>query len=404
MRESVKKRLDEIQADQEEFYLDLHRHPELSMQETRTLALVRERLEALGYETAVLGGGVVGVLRNGEGPTVLFRADMDGLPVEEATGLDYASTDTAIDAASGREVPVMHACGHDFHVAAALGAADVMATLKDQWAGTYIALFQPGEETAAGAKSMIEAGLADAIPRPDVAFGQHVLTNPCAGHVGTHVGAVLSTAASVSITVHGKGSHGSMPHLGIDPVVTACSIVMRLQTLVSREIDPFRMGVVTVGSVQAGAKANIIPEEATLLVNVRAYDEGVRDHLVEGIQRIARAECAASGCSREPDFAIYDEYPLTDNDAETTEGLRRAFIDYFGADRVHELGAVPASEDFSVVPRALGIPYSYWGFGGFPEGREAFPNHNPKFGPVLQPTLRTGTEAAVVAVLSRLGR
>lgn len=388
----------------DETYQWLHRHPELSMAETETCNFIEKQLQDFGYQTEIIGGGVVGILQNGTGKTTLFRADMDGLPVREETGLAYASTITRRDR-DGNEVPAMHACGHDVHITAGLGAARVLAEHRDSWSGTHIALFQPGEETAEGAKSMIEAGLVEKIPRPDVAFGQHVLTGPMpAGSVGTHIGAILSTGASLKITLHGKGSHGSMPHMGIDTVVLAAAIVLRLQTIVSREIDPFQMAVVTVGSVQAGTKSNIIPERATLLVNIRAYDVEVREHLLTAIKRIVNAECAAAGSPEPAEFELYDSYPLTANDPQTTEKVTEAFIAHFGAERVGDCGEVPASEDFSTIPDAFGIPYCYWGLGGFRDDDPKFPNHNPKFAPVMQPTLTTGIEAVLAAVMAWLGK
>ncbi|MFK5634071.1 MULTISPECIES: amidohydrolase [unclassified Ornithinimicrobium] len=394
--------LDETSAWQEELYKHLHAHPELSFQEVQTRAEIVRRLGSDGYEVQEIGGGVVGVMRNGEGPTVLFRADIDALPVTEATGLDYASTVTATDA-DGRTVGVMHACGHDSHIACALGAASLLSEHRDVWAGTYVALFQPAEELGAGARAMVDDGLVDKVPHPDVCLGQHVLAAPEAGHVGTMAGPVLSAGDSLRITVHGKGSHGSMPHLGVDPVVVAAAIVMRLQTVVARELAPGDFGVVTVGSVQAGHKANIIPAEAVLLVNTRAYDEGVRATIMEAIERIVRAECAAAGCPQEPGIEVLDSFPLTDNDPVVTETVTRALVAHLGEDRVHELGRIPASEDFSVIPDAFGVPYTYWGYGGFTPDMDAVPNHNPAFAPAVQPVLRTGTEAAVVAVLAYLG-
>lgn len=395
--------LDSTNAWQEDLYVQLHQNPELSMMETETTAEITGRLESYGYDVQQIGGGVVGVMANGEGPTVLFRADIDALPVRETTGLAYASTKTATDA-DGNVVPVMHACGHDFHITAGLGAAELLSKHKDAWQGTYIALFQPGEETAAGAKSMVDDGLVDKVPKPDVALGQHVLTVPSSGKLGTTAGPMLSTGASLKVTVYGKGSHGSMPHLGIDPVVLASSIVMRLQTLVAREIAPSQFGVVTVGSLQAGTKSNIIPDHAVLLLNIRAYDQAVREKLLAGIERIVKGECVVAGSPKEPEFELYDSYPLTDNDAAVTERVTQAFVDHFGQDRVETLAPVPASEDFSNIPTAFGVPYSYWGFGGFTEGQQVFPNHNPGFAPVMQPTLKTGTEAAVVAALAYLGK
>ncbi|EHK9418029.1 amidohydrolase [Enterococcus faecalis] len=389
---------------QEETYKYLHSHPELSMQETHTAQFIYDTLVSYGYETQKIGGGIVGVLKNGEGKKVLFRADIDALPVKEETGLPYASTVTMKDL-DGNLVPVMHACGHDVHIVAGLGAAWAMAQHQTEWTGTYIALFQPGEEIAAGAKSMIEDGLFSKIPKPDLALAQHVLTEPCSGHVGVKEEAFLSSAASVKVTVYGKGAHGSMPHLSIDPVVIASSIVLKLQTIVSREIDPFQFSVVSVGSFQSGLKANIIPDTATLLLNIRTYDEDIQEHIINAIKRIVTAECMAGGCEKDPEVEVYDTYPLTDNDPQISQKVKQAFMTNLGEDRVAtHYHAMTASEDFSYIPRALGIPYLYWGFGGFVEGQEVYANHNPKFAPAIHPTLETGTQAALIAVLTYLGK
>lgn len=386
---------------QEELYAHLHQNPELSMQETETAAEVSRRLESFGYDVQQIGGGVVGVLANGEGPTVLFRADMDALPVKEATGLPYASTRTAVDP-QGVTVPVMHACGHDLHVVAALGAASLLAGHRDAWSGTYVALFQPAEETAAGARSMVDDGLVEKIPKPDVALAQHVMAVPAAGEVGTTAGPMMSTGACIRVKVYGEGTHGSMPHLGIDPVVLSAAIVTRLQTIVAREIAPSDFGVVTVGSLQAGTKANIIPDDATMLLNIRAYDLDVREKLLAAIERIVRAECEAAGSTRPPEIELYESFPLTDNDAAVNAKVTEAFVAHFGPDRVKRLDPLTGSEDFSVIPDAFGVPYCYWAFGGFTADQRPVPNHNPGFGPAMQPTLSTGTEAAVTAVLSYL--
>lgn len=394
--------LEQYSAWQEPLLEDLHRHPELSMLEKRTRGIVADHLSEFGYAVQHIGGGVVGVLENGEGPAVLLRADMDGLPVKEATGLDYASTDTQRDA-DGQEQPTMHACGHDVHVVAGLGAARLLVAHREDWSGTFIALFQPGEETAAGARSMIEDGLREKIPAPAVCLGQHVLTSPAAGMVQVAPGPVLSSSVSMTVTVHGAGSHGSMPHLGVDPVVLASAIVTRIQTLVAREIAPGDFGVVTVGALHAGTSANIIPDQARMALNFRAYSEEILDQLVEGAQRIVRAECAAARSPEEPAFELFNHYPVTDNDPGIAETVRSAFVDQFGPGRVVHMDPVTASEDFSVLPDAFGVPYCYWGFGGFVAGREPAPNHSPMFAPDLQPTLRTGTEAAASAAIALLG-
>jgi len=395
--------LDQTSVWQEDLYKHLHAHPELPFQEVETCAEITRRLASFGYDVQQIGGGVVGVLTNGEGPTVLFRADIDALPVKEDTGLPYASQVTAVDA-SGATVPVMHACGHDAHITCGLGAAELMSANRGTWSGTYIALFQPAEELGSGSQSMVDDGLLTRVPKPDVCLSQHVLATPEAGKVGTITGPMLSAGDCVKITVFGKGSHGAMPHMGIDPVVLASSIVMRLQGIVAREIAPREFGVVTVGSVQAGTKANIIADRAVLLVNLRAYDMAVRDKLKAALERIVRAECAASGSPAEPEFDYFESYPLTSNDAAVTDKVTAAFKAHFGDDRVVALDPIPASEDFSVIPNAWGVPYTYWGNGAFLPGMTVLPNHNPGFAPAIQPTLRTGTEAIVAAALAYLGK
>jgi amidohydrolase len=399
---------------QENVYKDLHAHPELSFQETKTATLVASKLKDLGYE--VIDGvgrtGVVGILKNGEGPTVLERADMDALPVRENTGLPYASTVTAVDDA-GNTVGVAHACGHDAHVTCLLGAAELLAQAPQSWAGTFIALFQPAEEVAGGAKAMLDGGLQDRIPKPDVAFAQHVLAYP-AGKIGTQAGPVLSAGDSIRITLYGKGAHGSMPHNSVDPVVLAALVVLRLQTIVSRETKPGEFAVLTVGSSVAGSKSNIIPDRAVLLANLRTYNMAVRQRMIDSIERMVKAECVASGSPRPPEFEYFDQYPLTDNNPEVTERITSAFRRHFGPETLFDLGRQTASEDFSGIPDALGTPYTYWGVGcvdpekyqrALDAGRveQDIPvNHSEFFAPVIEPTLSHGTEALVVAALTYL--
>jgi hippurate hydrolase len=403
--------LDAVRLWQEDFYRDLHAHPELPHQEHRTAANVAGRLREAGCEVheAVGGTGVVGIIRNGDGPTVVVRADMDALPVLEQTGLPYAST-----AATEDGTAIMHACGHDVHVTCLLGAATLLAGATDAWSGTLVAVFQPAEETADGAKQMLADGLAALVGRADVALAQHVLPF-ASGRVLTRPGPTLSAADSMRITVHGRGAHGSMPQAAVDPVVLAAMIVVRLQTVVAREVAPGDTAVLTVGSVQAGTKSNVIPDHAVLQLNVRTYDEHTRTTVLDAIERIVRAECAASGSPREPEFELFDRYPLTDNDADVTGRVAEAFNEYFG-DRSGTLPAQSASEDFSDIPNELGTPYTYWGIGGIdPDtyraaeqaGRLAqdIPvNHSATFAPVIQPTLDTGTQALVVAAMSWLAR
>ena len=385
------------QTEREALYKHFHQHPELSMQEHATAERIVKELESSGIRVTRVGEtGVVAVVDNGEGPVVAMRADIDALPVKEASGKDYASTATQVDAKTGVEVPVAHACGHDVHLMSLLTALQAFNEHKDQWSGTFVGVFQPAEETAEGARAMLEAGLEQAMPRPDVYLGQHVLASLPGGHVGTRRGPVLSSAFSVKVTVHGKGSHGSMPELGVDPVVLASTIVMRLQTIVSREVAAKETAVVTVGAIHAGTKSNIITDSAELLINTRAYSSEVSEHLKEAIERIVRAECVAARSPKEPEFTYYDRYPLTDNDGDATDTVREAFDAYFG-DESCDLDPVPASEDFSIIPDALGVPYTYWGLGGFADMSKAVGNHNPAFAPDLQPTLDRGTEAVVVA-------
>jgi amidohydrolase len=409
---AVLSRLDSVRGWQEELYRDLHAHPELSHQEHRTAAAVAARLGDADCEVheQVGGTGVVGVLSNGGGPVVLLRADMDALPVREETGLAYASTRTLGEGES--TVPVMHACGHDVHVACLLGAVALMAQAREHWSGTLVAVFQPAEETADGAKRMIEQGLAEVVGDIDVAMAQHVLPS-AAGHVRTRAGVTLSAADSMRITVHGRGAHGSMPQAAVDPVVLAAMIVVRLQTVVAREVAPGDSAVLTVGSIVAGSKSNVIPDRAVLQLNVRTYDDRTRSAILEAIERIVRAECQASGSPREPEFELFDRYPLTDNDAQVTDQVATAFTAFFG-DRAGELPQQSASEDFSDIPRAFGVPYTYWAIGGIdPDAYRAAEqagrvsqdipvNHSASFAPVIQPTLDTGTQALVVAALAWL--
>jgi len=405
--------LDTIQPWHLDFYRDLHRHPELSFQEVRTAGLVAERLTQLGYDvhTGIGGTGLVGILRNGDGPTVLARADMDALPVREATGLPYASTATTTDA-SGNQTPVMHACGHDMHVTCLLAAAQLLAEHQPAWAGTFVALFQPAEELGTGARAMVDDGLADVIPQPDVALGQHIMGLPH-DTVASRSGAALSAADSIRITLHGRGTHGSMPHHGIDPILLGSAVVMRLNAIVSRELPPGHFGVVTVGSFQAGAKSNVIPENATLLLNLRAYDDRTRHQLRDSIERIVKAECEASGSPAPPEFEYTDPFPLTENSQGVYERVSTAFTEQFG-DKAVLMEPSTGSEDFSDIPNALGVPYLYWIWGGFdPETyhhaeaqgtlSKVIPgNHASTFAPVMEPTFRTGTSAMTVALLSYL--
>ncbi len=399
--------IDGLLPELEAIYKDLHQHPELSMQEVRTARIVADYVEKLGYEVARNVGvtGVVAVLRNGAGPTVMLRADMDALPMAEATGLPYASTVSAKDE-DGVEVGVAHSCGHDMHVTWLMGVARLMAEHRDAWHGTLMAVFQPGEEVARGARSMMDDGMTQRFPKPDVILGQHVMVG-AAGTVGYRSGTILSAGDSLKVKLFGRGSHGSQPQTSIDPVIMAASTTLRLQTIVSREISPRDSAVLTVGALQAGTKENIIPDDATLKLNVRTFDEDVREYMLGAIRRICCAECAASNAPRDPEFTTLSSYPLTVNDAATHARLLAAFEAHFG-ERVYETQPAAASEDFSVFGREWKVPYAFWFVGGTdPEVfrrtvaakriNEIPSNHSPKFAPVIEPTLRTGLEAMLCA-------
>lgn len=400
--------LDGMLADLTALYKNIHSHPELSMQVTRTAGLTADRLRAAGYEvtTGVGKTGVVGLLRNGDGPTVMLRADMDALPIQEATGVDYASKATATDR-DGKTVPVSHMCGHDMHVTWLAGATRLLADARSSWRGTLMAVFQPAEETAEGAQAMIADGLFTRFPKPDVILGQHVMVGP-SGIVAGRTGPITSAADSLQIRLFGRGAHGSMPQASIDPVVMAASTVMRLQTVVSREVAAAEAAVVTVGVLQAGTKENVIPDEAIIKLNVRTLDAGVRARVLAAIERIANAEAVASGAPRPPEITTLDSYPLNVNDGVASKRVGDAFRAHFGADRVRETGPAPASEDFGSFGSEWQVPSVFWFVGGTdPEVyakakaanrlNELPVNHSPKFAPVLHPTLQTGVEALVVA-------
>lgn len=391
----------------EELYKDLHQNPELSMQEVRTAGIVSSYLEKLGFEVSSQVGitGVVGVLRNGDGPTVMLRADMDALPVTEMTGLPYASKVRVKDE-DGTEVGVAHACGHDFHTTWLLGASQILIENRQHWQGTVLAVFQPGEEVGRGAQAMMDDGMMERFPKPDVILGQHVMVAP-AGTVGYRDGIILSAGDSIKVKLFGRGSHGSQPQTSIDPVIMAASTALRLQTIVSRELAPSDNAVLTIGSLQAGTKENIIPDDATLKLNVRTYDDNVRSHILGAIKRICCAECMASNAPKEPEFTTINSYPITRNDVEATHKVALAFKRQFG-DQAYETEPAAASEDFSIFGRIWGVPYVFWFVGGTDKAiyeqaqknneLNLIPsNHSPKFAPTLNPTLKTGLQSMLTA-------
>jgi amidohydrolase len=400
--------LGDLLPDLESVYKDIHAHPELSMQETRTAGIAADRLREAGYQvtTGVGNTGVVGLLQNGEGPAVMLRADMDALPVREATGLPYASKVTGIDS-TGKTAPVMHACGHDMHVTWLIGAATLLAKARDAWKGTLMLVFQPAEETGAGAQAMIDDGLFRRFPKPVVVLGQHVMSLP-AGMIAGRPGATTSAAHSLQIRMFGRGAHGSMPEASIDPVVMAAATVLRLQTIVSREVAANEAAVLTIGVLQAGTKENVIPDEAIIKLNLRTFDEGVRQRVLAAIERIVNAEAAASGAPKKPEIMTLDSYSVVTNDPEATKRVGDAFRQHFPAHRVEETKPTTASEDFGSFGAQWGAPSVFWFVGGIDsdlyskakkEGRigEIPTNHNSRFAPVIHPTLETGIEALVVA-------
>lgn len=401
--------------DLEALYIDLHRHPELSFQETRTAGVIARTLETLGipFTEGVGRTGVVATLANGDGPVVWLRADMDGLPVEERTGLAYASTARGIDP-QGADVPVMHACGHDMHVTALLGALERLVATASEWSGTVVAVFQPAEEFGAGSKAMIADGVLDRFPRPDIVLGQHVTPLP-AGTIGVRPGTQMAASDGLTVTLHGRGGHGSRPHATIDPIVMAAAAIMRLQTVAAREVDPREVAVVTVGSIHAGLKHNIIPAEATLQLSLRYADDGMRERVLERVERIIRAEADASGAEVAPTIVNDHTLPPTINDADATARLTAAFRRAYGDAAVIDPGMFTGSEDVSWFAREAGVPLVFWFWGGVdPElcarasaegtiDRDVPTNHSPFFAPVLHPTIERGVENLVIAAREWLG-
>jgi amidohydrolase len=404
------KEVDVVYPDAHALYVDLHQNPELSSHETQTAAKLAGRLRGLGYEVTehVGGTGVVAILKNGAGPTVMLRTELDALPVEEKTGLSYASKVRTKDDA-GHDVAVMHACGHDLHMAAILGTAAIMAHSKDSWHGTLMLIGQPAEETIGGAKGMLDDGLLKRFPKPDVAVAMHVGNTMPAGQVGIVSGIYNTNADSLRITIYGKGGHGSAPHTAIDPIVIAARTILALQTIASRETKPGDMAVVTVGYIQAGTKNNIIPDQAELRLTVRTNKTEVRKQVLAAIDRITKAEAEAAGAPRAPSVDHYEGTDLVYNDPTLAQRLRGALELALGKGNVVMEEPITASEDFSYFVEQ-GIPGFYFSLGGADpekfaqakaEGTRLPSNHSPLFAPDVDPALHTGI-AAEVAVLRNL--
>ncbi len=405
--------LDALYPALEAFYIDLHQTPELSLHEEKTAAKMADRLRRLGYEvtTGIGGTGVVAILRNGKGPTVLVRTDMDALPVEEKTGLPYASKVTTKDD-SGATVPVMHACGHDVHMTSLVGASTLLAKAKDRWRGTLFLIAQPAEEKGGGAASMLKDGLFTRFPKPDFAIALHDKANFPAGKISHVSGYAMANVDSVDITIFGRGGHGAYPHATVDPIVIAARTVLSLQTIVARENNPIEPAVVTVGSIHGGTKHNIIPDEVKLQLTVRSYKDDVRKRLLSAIERIAKAEAMAAAAPKPPTVTVTEGTPATYNDPALGRRVVGALVRAFGESNVVQGQPTMGGEDFSEYGRA-GVPAFMFDIGAVePATYEAaqrtgtpLPSlHSSEFAPDREPTLKTGVSALTVAALELLGK
>jgi amidohydrolase len=409
----AKPQIDTVYPHVESLYEDLHRNPELSLHEVKTAAKMAEQLRSLGFDvtTGVGGTGVVGVLKNGQGPTVMIRAELDALPVQEKTGLAYASHVMTKDD-QGADVPVMHACGHDLHMAIGIGTATLLSQNKDRWHGTFIFVGQPAEERIRGASAMLKDGLFTRFPRPDFALSLHDTADLPAGMLGYTPGYALSNSDSVDVTIYGKGAHGSAPQDGVDPIVIAARTILAWQTIISREKSPFDPGVITVGSIHGGTKHNIIPEEVKMQLTVRSYTDPVRQHLLDSIARIAKAEAEASGAPKPPKVDVIESVGAVYNDPALTARVAAALKTQFGDKNVVEEKPNMASDDFAEYGRA-GVPALQFSLGAADPAKfaaakktgELLPGpHSPYFAPDREPSLRTGIEAETTAVLAVLGK
>ncbi|EOA81479.1 uncharacterized protein SETTUDRAFT_123258 [Exserohilum turcica Et28A] len=408
-------------ASYEELYKWFHAHPELSFQEQKTAEAIVKHLKtfsnAFTIHSSIGGHGIAASFSNGPGKTVLLRADIDALPVEEKTGLQYASTARMKDV-DGVEKPVMHACGHDMHITALLAAAECLVKCKDEWSGELILVFQPAEERAGGAQNMVDDGLYKKVKEPDVVIGAHVMPER-AGVIGTKRGLIASSADRFQLRIPGRQAHASTPHRGIDPILQAASTIMRLQSIVSREVDPLDFAVVTVSAFHAGDAENIIPSEANLKIDVRAALPKTRERVLASVKRIIASEAEASNNPVQPTLTPTTQFPLLFNDDGVTEALEKSFAEHFEPGKTgyqKDVARLQGSEDFGILATAIGKPSCFFLYGGIEhkvwdkaeeEGRlsEDVPgNHSPFFAPVVQPTLTVGMEGYVVAALTFLGK
>jgi amidohydrolase len=403
----IRSEIDAAYPQAETLYFDLHRHPELSMHEQHTAAKLAAVLRELHFEVTehVGGTGVVGVLRNGQGPVVLLRTELDALPVEEKTGLPFASTERTTDAA-GHDVAVMHACGHDAHMAAWTATARVMASTRDRWRGTLILIGQPAEEDGDGATDMVQDGLFTRFPKPDYALAVHDDSRYPAGLIGYQVDAVMSAIDELTLIVHGRGGHGARPESTVDPIVIAARIVVTLQTIVSRETSPLEPSVITVGSIHGGTRPNIIPDDVTMQLTVRSVSEANRQHLLSAIARIAKAEAAAAGAPVEPTLQSDGHIPALINDTALAQRVSAALLRQLGPTRVKNTAPEMVSEDFSVFGEA-GVKLLMLRIGATSQavldasaqsGVPVPSLHSARFAPEREPTIKAAATAEVLAL------
>lgn len=405
--------IDGVYPQVEALYFDLHRNPELSYHEEKTAAKIADQLRKLGYDvtTGVGGNGVVGIFKNGAGPVVMLRAELDALPVPEKTGLPYASHVTTHDD-RGVEVPVMHACGHDLHMAIGIGTAALLVQNKDRWHGTFIYVGQPAEERIGGATAMLKDGLFTRFPKPSFAFAVHDSNGLPAGKVGYTPGFSASNADSINVTVYGVGGHGSAPQETVDPIVIAARTIVSWQTIVSREIDPQEPAVITVGAIHGGTKNNIIPDEVLMGLTVRSYKDDVRKHLLASIERIAVAESEAAGAPKKPLVEHVEGVGAVYNDPQTTNRLADRLRQVMGDSNVVLGRPIMASDDFAEY-RYGGVPSVMLELGAvnpekYAEAKKAnqpLPGpHSPHFAPDREPSLKTGIEVEMAAILELMGK
>jgi amidohydrolase len=399
--------IDSEYASLDALYKELHTHPELSLHEQETARRIASELKAAGFDVSTGVGGVVAVLRNGKGPTVMWRSDLDALPIKEETGLPYASAVTATDD-SGRQVPVMHACGHDIHMSTLVGLARGLKALQARWSGTVVLIGQPAEERVMGAQAMIKDGLFTRFPRPDAILALHVKADLPVGVIGYRAGPAFANVDSVDVRVYGRGGHGASPQKTVDPIVIAARIVMVLQTIVAREIDPIDPAVVTVGSIHGGTKHNIIPDTVDLQLTVRSYTDQTRTRLLDGIRRNVLAEAQGAGAPKPPDIAIGESTPATVNDPDLVRRTVAELRNVLGDERVVEVPPIMGSEDFTYYGREK-IPAFMFNLGTIPPelieesarpGGQPLPSlHSSQYAPEREGSIRAGVRAALVAVL-----